>query len=205
MIQALVIGGAFNPPTIAHIELVNAVRKTIGYDLVVFVPSKQSYIKEDQKKDYAFSNQARLDMLQAISESREWMMVCDYEINLDHQPKTYETLCHLQKEGIQGKLLFGSDKLMELEHGWKYIPELCKKFGIVVMKRSGDDVYAMIENDAYLSSLKQYITVVDTPNMYQMVSSSDVRSLLKDIQANKEALSKILLPEVMSYLLEVKK
>lgn len=205
MIQALVIGGAFNPPTIAHIELVNAVRKTIGYDLVVFVPSKQSYIKEDQKKDYAFSNQARLDMLQAISDSREWMMVCDYEINLDHQPKTYETLCHLQKEGIQGKLLFGSDKLMELEHGWKYIPELCKKFGIVVMKRSGDDVYAMIENDAYLSSLKQYITVVDTPNMYQMVSSSDVRSLLKDIQANKEALSKILLPEVMSYLLEVKK
>ena len=205
MIQALVIGGAFNPPTIAHIELVNAVRKTIGYDLVVFVPSKQSYIKEDQKKDYAFSNQARLDMLHAISESRDWMMVCDYEINLDHQPKTYETLCHLQKEGIQGKLLFGSDKLMELEHGWKYIPELCKQFGIVVMKRSGDDVYAMIENDAYLSSLKQYITVVDTPRMYQMVSSSDVRSLLKDIQANKEALSKILLPEVMSYLLEVKK
>ncbi len=200
MIQALVFGGAFNPPTIAHIEVVNAIRKTIGYDLVVFVPSKQSYIQDVQKKDYAFSNEERFRMLEEIAKSRDWMMVSDYELNLDHQPKSYETLCHLRSQGIQGKLLFGSDKLCELEHGWMFVDALCKEFGIVVMMRNHDDVTKMIEEDPYLKSLKPYMTLVETPDVYQGVSSSQVRALLADFEGNQNELKELLLEEVIAYI-----
>ncbi|MCR5230261.1 MAG: hypothetical protein K6D03_09055 [Solobacterium sp.] len=176
MKRALVFGGAFNPPTRAHIELADYARRSVGFDYVIFVPTKKVYIREDQGKDFAFDDQTRLDMLGRIASSKEWMQVSDYEICAGKQPRTYETLCRLKETtGMELKLLFGSDKLEELQTGWKYVDGIMREFGVVCMVRNNDRAEELIENDAYLKSLSPYITVVATPEKYQSTSSTEVR------------------------------
>lgn len=160
-----------------------------------------TYITGDQGKDYAFDNETRLAMLRKIAEKREWMEVTDYEIRADHQPRTYETLQALKKQGYEVKLLFGSDKLPELEHGWRHIPELCRQFGIAVMSRNNEDVQKILDNDPYLSSLKEYFTIIPTPDTYQNVSSTAVRSELMHMQAAAAAIRKMV-PEELGDLHE---
>lgn len=175
--DVLVFGGAFNPPTNAHIELANQARMFLHYDKVIFVPSKLTYIKYEQRKDFAFQDAVRLEMLRKISRNREWMVVSDYEINQASQPRTYDTLCFLKQQGFQPRLLFGSDKLLELETGWKHVEDICHEFGIVCMERNNDDCKHIIENDSYLSTLKDYITIVHTTDSYQSLSSTKIRKL----------------------------
>lgn len=180
MTKALVFGGAFNPPTIAHIQLADFARNKTISDKVIFVPSKMTYIQNEQRKNFAFDDETRLKMLNKIAQSNPWMEVSDYEILSPIQPRTYQTLCHLRDLGYQCELLFGSDKLLELETGWMHIDEIAQEFGIVCMRRSNDDCCCLIDNDPYLHHLKQYITLVETPASFQNVSSSQVRELLRE-------------------------
>ena len=186
--KALVYGGAFNPPTRAHIELADFSRKEVNADKVVFVPSKMRYIQEDQKKDFAFSDEDRLHMLRSIAAEHPWMEVSDYELLLKEQPRTYTTMCFLRDQGYECSLLFGSDKLTELEYGWKHVEDICREFGICCMARNNDCCEDIIDNDPYLRTLKPYITIIHTPADFQGFSSTKVRKLyleaaekLKDI------------------------
>ena len=51
MKRVLAFFGAFNPPTVAHIELARFAMERTGRDGVVFVPSKSVYIRGEQGKD----------------------------------------------------------------------------------------------------------------------------------------------------------
>ena len=180
MSKGLLFGGAFNPPTKAHIDCARIAMQQSGYDHVVFVPSKEIYIRYDQKKDYVYSDEKRLAMLECIAEQEAWMCVSDYEITSDHQPRTYETLCALKPQGFDCALLFGSDKLQEFSSAWRYPEQIAQEFGIVCMSRNGLDTEKIIENDPLLVLLQQYITIVEIPDIYQNVSSSEVRKMLKE-------------------------
>ena len=178
MKKALAFFGAFNPPTTAHLELARYALEQTGRETAVFVPSRSAYIREEQGKDYAYSDRARLAMLRAAREKRPWMAVTDYELTLDHQPRSYETLCRLKEEGYDAALLMGSDKLTELETNWKYVREIAEEFGIVCMERAGDDCGEIIRGSAFLTELMPYITVLKTPEETKNISSTQVRELI---------------------------
>ena len=197
MIKALMFGGAFNPPTIAHVQLAEYAKKMTKSDVVIFVPTKMTYIKNDQQKDFAFNDKVRYEMLQKIASTRDWMLVSDFEIKAETQPRTYMTLLHLKEEGYACKLLFGSDKLKELKTGWMYMKEITEQFGIVCMKRSNNDFQSIIDNNPYVKSISPYIDMIDTPDDFQMISSSIVRHLF-----NEEKYAEIdsLIPEELNGL-----
>lgn len=178
MIRALAFGGAFNPPTIAHIELAHYAMEAVGAECVLFIPSKSSYVLDEQGKDFSFSDGVRRAMLEEIARCRPWMRVCPYELELPSQPRTYETLCHLRREGYVPSLLFGSDKLTELQTVWRHVDEICNEFGIVCLSRSGDDTEAVIRRDPYLAAHRSGITLIEAPAQYQDISSSQVRRLI---------------------------
>ena len=48
MKKALAFFGAFNPPTLAHLDLARYAMEKTGRDTVVFVPSRSVYIRETQ-------------------------------------------------------------------------------------------------------------------------------------------------------------
>ena len=194
MIRALLFGGAFNPPTVAHIRLAEYAMRTLGFEKVVFVPTKNSYISDTQGKEYAFSDADRLMMLDRIAEHNPWMIVSRYEIEAEKQPRTYETLCHYRDLGYQCSLLFGSDKLGELETVWRHVEDICREFGIVCMKRSTDRPEELLETDPYLSGISQWITILETPDDTKGVSSTQIRRILAEMQEEYAAL-KLQLPE----------
>lgn len=186
MKNVLAFFGAFNPPTVAHIDLGRYAMEQTGREGVLYVPSRSDYIEGDQGKSFAFSNMERLAMLQAVAEHNPWMKAIDRELLLDKQPRTYETLCYLREQGYQPELLMGSDKLTEFAHGWRYVEEIVSEFGIVCMCRGADDVKQMIREDAYLQTLSDGITPLQTPPEFHQISSSEVRRLLREIKLLQE-------------------
>ena len=200
MTKALAFFGAFNPPTVAHLRLAEFALRATGREQVIFVPSKSVYIRDEQGKDFVYSDEKRLNMLRRATESRPWMRVTDWEMQQPHQPRTYETLRHLRGEGIEASLLLGSDKLPELEHGWQNVEHIAREFGIVCLSRGEDRCEEMIEMDVYLHSLAPYITVLHTPDETKAVSSTAVRRRVTEIQRLKEEI-KVLVPEEILPLL----
>ena len=192
--------GAFNPPTRAHLDLARFALTETGVDRVVFVPSKAVYIRDDQGKDCVYTDSQRLAMLRAAAEKRPWMAVTDWEMQQEHQPRTYETLCHLREEGLQAALLMGSDKLPELEHGWQHVREIAEEFGIVCMARGKDNCREMIDSSAFLRGLG--IRVLDTPEATRYVSSTRVRALAKQGQAAREELAALVPEEILELLMQ---
>jgi nicotinate-nucleotide adenylyltransferase len=198
---ALVFGGAFNPPTIAHVSLADFARRETNSEEVIFVPTKNTYIQNTQHKSFAFSNEERLDMLKLLADSRSWMRVSAFEIESASQPRTYMTLKHLRDQGYACRLLFGSDKLHELEKEWMYVEEIAHEFGMVCLSRSTDNPEMMIENDEYLRTLKPYIQVISAPETTRNMSSTQVRNELALIQEHLSVIRGIVPEELIGRML----
>lgn len=197
MKNILAFCGAFNPPTRAHLGLAEFACRQTGREGVMFVPSRSDYIRNDQQKDGVFSGGKRLAMLRKLTETRPWMLVTDQELCQPSQPRTYVTLCMLRGEGFSPTLLLGSDKLPELS-SWKYMPDLILEFGIVCLARGTDPCARIIEEDPFLRSVKDRITVLQTPDDWKHVSSSAVREALRE--GRKDDLARMVPPEIIDML-----
>ncbi len=197
MNRSLAFFGAFNPPTSAHLSLARFAMERTGAEQVIFVPSRAAYIREDQGKDFAYSDEQRLTMLRTAAASRPWMRVYDGEIRQDEQPRTYTTLCRLRDEGLTASLLMGSDKLPELEKGWRHVREIAEEFGIVCLTRGSDECERMIREDPYLKTLAPYIRVLETPEETRNVSSTAVRQRVKQIREASEAIAEMVPAEIV--------
>jgi nicotinate (nicotinamide) nucleotide adenylyltransferase len=200
MKRVLAFFGAFNPPTVAHLDVARVAMEKTGREGVVYVPSKSVYIHDEQGKDFAYSDRQRLEMLRRAAASRPWMEVTDWEIRAEIQPRTYETLCHLRNEGYAPSLLVGSDKLPELEHGWRHVAEIAREFGFVCASRGADECADMIRKDPYLATLADCIQVVGTPDALRSVSSTAVRQRLSEIRALWREVGALVPPEVLPIL-----
>ena len=202
MKKALVFFLAFNPPTSAHLELARAAAEAVGIENVLFVPSRMDYIRTEQQKSFAYSNEERLNMLEAAAENRPWMLVTDCELQEPVQPRTYHTLLKLREEGYDPTLLLGSDKLPEFEHGWLYVEEIAREFGIVCMARGEDDVDAMIAEDPYLNSLSPFIRVLKLDPAFRGVSSTEVRKKVLEVRDILDEIKGMVPPEIYPLLLQ---
>ena len=194
MSRTLAFFGAFNPPTRAHIDLAEITLQATEARDVLFVPSKSTYITFDQNKSFAFSDQDRIDMLRQIAQNRSWMRYTDIEMRQKEQPKTYKTLCMLRDLGEEPSLLLGADKLQELEHLWKNIPEIAEEFGIVCMDRGEINCEEVIRNSPFLTSL--HMTVIHVPPVYKDFSSTLVRDSLTQLYSLQQTLQYLLPPEL---------
>ncbi len=192
--------GAFNPPTIAHIHLAEFALKATGAKKVLFVPSKENYIRGFQGKDHAYGDGERLEMLRLVAETRPWMEVSDVEILRESQPRTYETLCRLRDNGKEAALLVGSDKLPELAEVWAHVDEIAREFGIVVLTRGADMCARMIRESAYLTSLSPYLKIIETPEETRNISSTLVRSRVARMKELKKEIGAMVPGEILDLL-----
>ena len=200
MTRALAFFGAFNPPTTAHLRLAAFALSETGFETAVFVPSKAVYIRGEQGKDYAYGDERRLDMLKTAARTRPWMRVTDWELRQSAQPRSYDTLCHLRETGVHAALLLGSDKLPELEHGWRHVEDIARQFGIVCLARGEDDAGRIIRESAFLSALAPFIRVLETPPDTRGVSSSAVRARMAQIRRLQAEISAMVPEEILPLL-----
>ena len=200
MKRVLAFFGAFNPPTHAHVDLARFAMEQTGREGVIFVPSKSTYIENEQGKDYAYGDALRLKMLHVLAGNRPWMRYTDWELRAAEQPRTYDTLCHLRDEGYEPALLLGSDKLPELEPIWRHVGEITREFGFVCLTRGRDACSRIIAEDAYLSALAPWIRVLETPGDLRDVSSSAVRERMARIRELKREIIDMVPGDILGLL-----
>ena len=193
--------GAFNPPTHAHLDLALCALRAEGAEKVIFVPSKATYIRGEQGKDFAFSDDQRLVMLRACAKTRPWMAVTDWETRQHVQPRTYETLCLLRDRGLVCALLIGSDKLRELDRWWR-IDDLAREFGIVCLARGADECEDIIGSRAGLRALAGRIHIVPTPEQTRDTSSTAARQTVSQMKRLARELRQTVPGEVARLLIE---
>ena len=203
MKKVLAFFGAFNPPTVAHIDMANIARKATGCEGVIFIPSQNTYILNTQGKGWAYGNEHRLEMLANIARRRRWMKVSAHDIDAVYQPRTYETLCHLREQGYEPRLLVGADVLASFEAAWENVDKIIHEFGVVCVDRY-DNGYAaaVINNSPFLQQFRDGIQIISCSGVDLGISSSDVRDTLDELWALRDELEEMIPHEIFNGLVE---
>ena len=208
--QVAILGGAFDPVTVGHIELAQFVLRTSKWaDEVWMMPAYQHM---DGKA--MVSAEQRLEMLRLATKNDGRIKVSDYEIKHQLHGETYHMLNKLihdsEFENYRFAFIIGIDRANTIT-SWYNSEELIKMdVPFIVAPRSGYTRDGSV--DWYLKSPHLYIH--DDGNFpVTEVSSTKVRNLLSGVKEAKErntshlsiicnALSKMVDPEVSDYILK---
>ena len=78
------------------------------------------------------------------------------------------------------------------------MPDLILEFGIVCLARGTDSCSRIIEEDPFLKDLKDCITVLKTPDDWKNISSSAVRTALRE--GRRDDLARMVPEEILNML-----
>lgn len=168
-----ILGGAFNPVTLGHIELAQFVLNTSGqFDEVWLMPAyNHMYNKEMQSFEHRFK------MCEIAAEVDGRIKVFDYEKKKKFAGETYHLVKTLTSdpdyENYNFSFIIGLDNANTFDK-WVNYEELERMIRFVIVPRQG---YSPIGSSWYFNSPHIFLNGVDeTPIME--VSSTEVRNLL---------------------------
>lgn len=181
-----VLGGSFNPPTIAHRRLLEAAVDAVDAGCGMFLPSAYWYVERKLKKQGrrqdALSDRLRLDMLKSMCETDGRLMVSALEINRAKTERgyNYEGLLALQRQYPESEIYFvaGSDKLHVIPR-WHRIEEFVEHFKILVASREEDDLEEIKRRAPFLKGHWDAFEVFSVPEEIGHISSSSFREMLR--------------------------
>ena len=188
--RIVVMGGSFNPPTVAHYRLMKEALDALGADLGLFVPVSDAYLKRKMRHSHppvVLSPEQRIEMLQAMcTDSR--MQVCEIEIG-SIPPRTVPTLKALQKEHPDAELysVMGADKmnlliLLTQKRG------LLDQFNVVLFSREGVSLESALSGNDVLSPYLDRIVTLTQPEGVDAISSSLVRERMLSGETSEDLL-----------------
>ena len=153
--KIVVMGGSFNPPTLAHQKILLVAMEALGADRGLFVPSSHEYVQNKMEKlgqpQDVFSEQLRLEMLRAMAAEDSRLAMEDMEFHRTGKAYTYETMEAVQARYPAAKLYFlASGDKVEVIARWHRIQEFLERFSIVVIRRDGEDPRAAIQVHPFL-------------------------------------------------------
>ena len=199
----IVMGGSFNPPTMAHLRLMRGALDEMRADMGIFVPSPHGYVKAKMRRmkhpEETLPEALRLRMLEAMAADDPRMRVDDCECRRTEKGYTYETMVHLQQKYPDARLYFlaGGDKVNVIAR-WHRIGEFLEQFHILVVRREGDDPEAALAENPFLSERRHMFHVIPAPEGLAGISSSAVRDGLR----SGEPVEGMLHPRVWALLQE---
>lgn len=198
MNRVVVMGGSFNPPTLAHLRLMEAAIEAVDACRGIFVPTAHNYVAKKMKRQKCpqdtLSESIRLAMLESFCKTDSRISVSRTQLLKTEHSYDYEMLEEIQSGFPDAKIYFvtGSDKLYILPR-WHRIDEFLDRFHILVAKRGEDDLEKIKEIRPYLSEHWDRFTVFGVPNEISAVSSSAFR---EKIHKMDKSASELVTPEV---------
>lgn len=186
--RIVVMGGSFNPPTIAHLRLMETAIQAVDADKGIFVPVGEAYLKRKMRRSedhIRLKEQMRLDMLRGMCAGRRNLIVSDLEIQ-NPLMFTYNTMHVLQGLYPSAKLYFlaGADKLPMLG-SLASKTDFFEHFRIVLFSREGMDAEALIRQDVRFAPYTQSFIHAMQPEGMDGISSTVVRKLIANREAEK--------------------
>lgn len=184
--RVVVLGGSFNPPTMAHMRLLQAALDGLHAELGVFVPSSHGYVRRKMKRtpypDEVLPDSLRLDMLNAMCADDIRLTVNDTELaTTNGAGYTYETMCLVQRQYPEAELyfIFGADKLNGLPR-WRTYEPFVRDFRLLIFSRDEFDPKGIFENNPQLNAHRDAFVFLPQPEGTEDVSSTAVRALMRD-------------------------
>lgn len=205
MKRIIVMGGSFNPPTVAHQKLLLSAVDSLRADMGIYVPSSHEYVKKKMDKaghpSEVLSEKLRLRMLCEMAADDSRLNVDDYEFHLTEKSRTYNTMVYLQKKYPDAELFFlaGGDKL-DIFPRWYRIKDFLEQFLIIVTNRENYDAREAISENPFLNSYRDRFAVIDYPDGIDGISSSSVREKWR--QGDIDAVRGMLHPSVYDMMQE---
>lgn len=165
-----VLGGSFNPPTKAHIELSNQCIKSGLCEKVIWVPVNDAY-----QKSTNINSKHRVNMVKLALKDESNIDYSLHELDYDRIVRTLESMEILQRKIPQDELFFiaGADKIVLK---WMQKERFISQFGYILVNRGDVDCNRVINS---VPTLRQYKSRIKILNYYSDVSSTMVRDQIK--------------------------
>lgn len=186
-------GGTFNPPHLAHYEMLCAVSEIERVERVLVVPTNLPPHKE--LNGFVATGNQRLEMCRIMCEGNVKAVVSDMELKRGGKSYSYYTLTELKKTYSNLGLLIGGDMLTTFDTWFEY-EKILQIAEIFAIRRPGVDNQ---EFDKMVEALRfkgGIITVLDVNT--SDVSSTELRSFLD--QKNEDVNN--LNPKIYDYILK---
>jgi nicotinate-nucleotide adenylyltransferase len=176
----VIYGGAFNPPTKAHLEIYHHVKQHLDCRLFVFLPVSSHYTKRSLA-----SNHHRYQMLSLLTQGLDDVKVSTMEFEDSDYRGTYQSLQRFQEKYPNEEIAFliGADNLPKL-HKWINAKSLLAEFKFIVVNRNQTDIAGTIAKDPFLTDFSRQFIVL--PEFNLSISSSEFREQLTPELTTKE-------------------
>lgn len=168
-------GGSFNPVHNGHMNLALSVKKSLGLDRVILIPSGAPPHKSGS--EYAPAGD-RLEMCRLACEEYAGFEVSDYEISKPGKSYTVCTVRHFKELYPDDELylLVGSDMLLSFDTWFEY-REILEKATVAAVSRTGNDTDELLKMTEKLSDSGRCI-VINADAV--AISSSEIRKMIKN-------------------------
>ena len=132
-----VLGGAFNPPHIAHLLLAGEAIDSLGLDELILVPTGEAPHKRISPEP---GPGVRLEMARLAARGEDGLTVSDVEVGRDGPSFAFRTLELLADErpGSQLTFVMGADVAAGLE-GWRNPERVLELARVAIAERPGFD------------------------------------------------------------------
>lgn len=176
MKKKVFLGGAFNPPTIAHFSVAQQIINEIeNIESIIFLPVNSNY----KKAENPIENEHRYNMLEMVCKDNSKFNVSRLELDYDRVLTTIETLRILKEQYPNNEIIFatGTDNMKELET-WNNCQDILDEFKLIIFERGEDDFDSIIEESEFLKKNKS--SLIKLENNYKTnLSSTYVREKIR--------------------------
>ncbi|XP_074279781.1 nicotinamide/nicotinic acid mononucleotide adenylyltransferase [Silene latifolia] len=186
----LVATGSFNPPTFMHLRMFELARDALTAEGYHVIGAYMSPVNDAYAKKGLISADHRIQMCQLACRSSDFVMVDPWEAKQSTYQRTLTVLCRVKNflcenglvsaGSLKVMLVCGSDLLESFRKSF-WIPEqvqaILRDFGVVCIRREGQDVETMVSDDPIMRENKNNIMIVDEfiPNQ---ISSTRIRGCI---------------------------
>lgn len=129
----VIYGGSFNPPTLAHLEVVKKIKSKFNQARIIIMPTS---CKNYTWKDNLASDKDRIKMLELMFKGIE---ISNYEMTHEKYMGTYQMLSEFKEIDSDIYFVLGSDNLVQMPL-WKNALNLAKDFKFILLKRPTDAI-----------------------------------------------------------------
>ena len=179
--KLVVLTGSFNPPSLAHLDLLKKAMAAVGAERGLFLPANDEYVRRKMAKaneSVVISAEARIAMLESMCSDQPSLGLSLAEMGAA-RTSTYESLLRVSEEnpGYDVLLVIGADKIKVVPK-WIKVNELLRDFKFVISRRGDDEIEDLIAKsplaDAFSAAT---VATFEIDGDIADVSSSKIRRL----------------------------
>lgn len=200
--RIIVMGGSFNPPTIAHLKMMQSALDQLGAEKGFFVPTADRSLRRKMRRagfpEEVLPEVTRIEMLSAMAEDDPRLEVTDVEFQHPKHWYAQETMGYIQEQYPEAELFFliGSDNLENYARAFRLV-EFLEKYRYAVVDRGDGDLDAILREIPAAWERRDRFCYVAPPEGILNISSTLIREKMRN---NELGLEELLHPCVMEMI-----